>query len=131
METLHFEFTPAVATAATPTPPRPWALAGVLASGNLEVLVEATPPPDAAETDAPPPVCQVEIHTAAHGFSAVWRAVCNDFFARHGAALAGLRISVNDAGATPAVVSLRLDQALREFCPPAQKSDREFQDWHV
>jgi malonate decarboxylase delta subunit len=28
---------------------------------------------------------------------------------------AGLRLSVNDAGATPAVVSLRLDQAVEEF----------------
>ena len=129
METLNFEFTPPASTAPS-TPPRLWALAGVLASGNLEVLVEATTPLE-ANTDATPPVCQVEIHTAAHGFSNVWRAVCHDFFERHGSALSGLRISVNDAGATPAVVSLRLDQAIREFCPPAQKSDREFQDWHA
>jgi malonate decarboxylase delta subunit len=35
--------------------------------------------------------------------------VANDFQARHG--LAGVAVSINDMGATPAVVSLRLDQA--------------------
>ena len=60
--------------------------------------------------------CEVNVNTAAHGFGEVWRAVCEDFFARHDATLlGGVRFSVNDAGATPAVVSLRLDQALREF----------------
>ncbi len=36
-----------------------------------------------------------------------------DFFARH--PLADVRISINDIGATPAIVSLRLDQAVAEF----------------
>ena len=30
-------------------------------------------------------------------------------------ALAGVRVSINDMGATPAVVSLRLDQAVAEL----------------
>jgi malonate decarboxylase delta subunit len=39
--------------------------------------------------------------------------VMKDFFARHRAG--DIRISVNDAGATPAIVSLRLDQALETY----------------
>ena len=128
METLTFEFTPtAPALPSASPPPAPWALAGVLASGNLEVLVEATPSPETP--DDAKPACRVEIRTAAHGFGDVWRAVCNDFFERHGSALAGLRISVNDAGATPAVVSLRLDQAIREFRPPDPGPDLDYQVW--
>mgnify|MGYP002138263106 CR=1 FL=1 len=38
-----------------------------------------------------------------------------DFHARH--ALAGVRVSIHDMGATPAVVSLRLDQAAQELQP--------------
>ena len=37
----------------------------------------------------------------------------DDFFARH--RLGDLRISINDVGATPAVVSLRLDQAIETY----------------
>ena len=40
----------------------------------------------------------------------IWQAVMNDFHARWG--LADVRIAINDMGATPAVVSLRLDQAV-------------------
>ena len=39
----------------------------------------------------------------------------SDFHQRH--PLAGVRVSVNDMGATPAVVSLRLDQAVSELAP--------------
>ena len=79
-------------------------IVGVVASGNLEVLVEP-----ASQTDA----CAIEISTAANGFGEVWQAVMADFFERH--RLGGIRISINDAGATPAIVSLRLDQAIEEF----------------
>ena len=77
---------------------------GVVSSGNLEVLVEPTPDD---------PGCRVEIDTAARGFEAVWAAVVGDFFAR--ARIGGVRISINDVGATPAVVALRLDQAVETF----------------
>ncbi len=73
---------------------------GVVGSGNLEVLVE--PRADAG--------CSVEVETSARGFGHVWEAVLVDFRERH--PLAGLRLSINDMGATPAVVSLRLDQAV-------------------
>ena len=41
------------------------------------------------------------------------RRCCDDFHARH--PLGGVRVSINDMGATPAVVSLRLDQAVAEL----------------
>jgi len=78
-------------------------LVGVVASGNLEVLLE---PIDGGE-------CRVRIETSARGFGATWEAVVQDFHRRH--ALAGVQVSVHDMGATPAVVSLRLDQAVSEL----------------
>jgi malonate decarboxylase delta subunit len=78
-------------------------LVGVVGSGNLEVLVEA-----AAGSD-----CSVHIETSARGFGAIWAAVVRDFHQRH--PLGGVRVSINDMGATPAVVSLRLDQAVSEL----------------
>ncbi|CAD0352724.1 malonate decarboxylase acyl carrier protein [Xanthomonas hortorum] len=77
------------------------ALVGVVASGNLEVLVERVPLDGAMEID---------ILTAARGFGTIWQAVLDDFAARH--PLRDVRISINDVGATPAVVSLRLEQAM-------------------
>ncbi|MDB6000995.1 MAG: Malonate decarboxylase acyl carrier protein, partial [Rhizobacter sp.] len=74
-------------------------LVGVVASGNLEVLVE---PASGAD-------CRVDIDTSARGFGGIWEAVLRDFHERH--ALGGIAISIHDMGATPAVVSLRLDQA--------------------
>ena len=74
---------------------------GVVGSGNLEVLIE---PADLQGG------CSVEIKTAARGFGAIWEAVIGDFNKRW--QLADTRISINDMGATPAVVSLRLDQAV-------------------
>jgi malonate decarboxylase delta subunit len=78
------------------------ALVGVVASGNLEVLVERVLP----DTE-----CEIEIQTAAVGFGAVWEAVVADFVERRSPG--GLRVSVNDGGARPDMVSLRLAQAVR------------------
>ena len=78
-------------------------LVGVVGSGNLEVLVEPAPGTD----------CTVHVETSARGFAPIWEAVVRDFHARH--PLAGVRVSINDMGATPAVVSLRLDQAVSEM----------------
>jgi malonate decarboxylase delta subunit len=83
---------------------RPVALVGVVSSGNLEVLVEE------ADLDGS---CRIVVNTSANGFGKIWEALLTDFSARHD--LANLQFSINDAGATPAVVSLRLDQALEEF----------------
>jgi malonate decarboxylase delta subunit len=79
-------------------------LVGVVSSGNLEVLVE---PADLQGA------CEIEVQTAARGFGTIWQAVMSDFHARW--QLADVRISINDMGATPAVVSLRLDQAVESL----------------
>ncbi len=95
METLQFTFDGGRALA--PFAP---ALVGVVASGNLEVLVEP-----AAGTG-----CRIDVDTSARGFGGIWEAVLRDFHARHG--VGGLTLAIHDMGATPAVVSLRLDQAM-------------------
>jgi malonate decarboxylase delta subunit len=78
------------------------AIIGVVASGNLEVLVERV---------LPDSECQVDIKTAAEGFGAVWEAVVTDFVGRRSPG--GLKLSVNDGGARPDTVALRLAQAVR------------------
>jgi len=99
METLQFRF-----EAGT----RPLAgmpqLVGVVGSGNLEVLIEPVQLNGA---------CEIEVRTAAVGFGATWEAVMADFHARW--QLSDARISINDMGATPAVVGLRLDQAVESL----------------
>ncbi len=72
---------------------------GVVASGNLEVLLEPAPGTEAT----------VIVRTSVEGYGTRWEAVIDRFFARHGVAVA---IEINDFGATPAVVALRLEQAL-------------------
>ncbi|HEX4916733.1 MAG TPA: malonate decarboxylase acyl carrier protein [Limnobacter sp.] len=79
-------------------------LVGVTASGNCEVLLEPS-------TD--PHHCKVQIHTSAQGFGTIWQAVLHDFAQR--SAAGGLHIEIHDVGATPAVVSLRLDQAMEAW----------------
>ena len=79
-------------------------LVGVVSSGNLEVLIEP-----AAQNGA----CTIEVVTAARGFGTIWQAVLADFFARH--RLGDVKIAINDAGATPAIVGLRLDQAVETY----------------
>ena len=72
---------------------------GVVGSGDLEVLFE--PSPDAAT--------HVVVRTSVDGFDEVWKAALERFFARHDVAAS---IEINDFGATPGVVALRLEQAL-------------------
>ncbi|MES2741206.1 MAG: malonate decarboxylase acyl carrier protein [Pseudomonadota bacterium] len=96
METLHYRFEHGSRTVGAPAQ-----LVGVVGSGNLEVLIE-----HAALGGA----CCIEVSTAAAGFGAIWQAVMADFQRRW--QLADTRIAINDMGATPAVVSLRLDQAV-------------------
>jgi malonate decarboxylase delta subunit len=72
---------------------------GVVGSGDLEVLVVPGPTQSAS----------VRIRTSVDGFDDIWRNVLGRFFARYG--LTG-SIEINDFGATPGVVSIRLLQAL-------------------
>jgi malonate decarboxylase delta subunit len=60
MENLSFKLKAPTAAGGT----RTQAIVGVVASGNLEVLVERVLPADA---------CIVDIATAAHGFGALWQ----------------------------------------------------------
>lgn len=103
METLHYRFEHGARRLS-----RPPQLLGVVSSGNLEVLIEAAPLDGA---------CTIEIRTAAVGFGAIWSAVMRDFHQRW--QLADVRIAINDMGATPAVVSLRLDQAAQTMLEDA------------
>jgi len=105
METLRFSFPGGHALPAARS-----CIVGVLGSGNLEVLVE-----NAQQSGA----CSIEVSTSIEGFGPIWEAVVRDFFQRHRAG--DVRISVNDAGATPATVALRLDQALEAYT----QQDRE------
>ena len=84
-------------------------LVGVVGSGNLEVLMERS---------ADPAHCTFFINTSARGFGSIWEAVVQNFQTQH--SLAGVAFSINDMGATPAVVSLRLDQAAAYL--PRQKA---------
>jgi len=72
---------------------------GVVASGDLEVLLD-----EAAHAD----VADVRVRTSVDGFDTVWHATLERFFTH--TPLAG-RWELNDFGATPAVVTLRLRQA--------------------
>ena len=95
LETLHFEF-----------PSGRHALlrksqVGVVASGNLEVLME--PRNTASST--------IRVRTSVSGFRDEWIAIFRTFFQRHDVAAS---IEVNDGGASPPIVLLRLEQALEE-----------------
>ncbi len=98
MEDLNFKHTARQRAGGS----RKMAVIGVVASGNLEVLTERVLP----DTE-----CLLEIKTAAEGFGDVWAAVVADFVDRHSPG--GLKFSINDGGARPDTVSLRLAQAVR------------------
>ncbi|WP_428564437.1 MAG: malonate decarboxylase acyl carrier protein [Solidesulfovibrio sp. DCME] len=97
MEHLEYELPGRPGT----TPARDWALVGVVTSSNLEVLVEKA---------ALGGKCRFVVDTSAKGFGPIWQAVIEDFLAKHPAG--DLLFSIHDNGAPPAVVALRLAQAL-------------------
>ena len=71
---------------------------GVVGSGDMEVLMEPAQKEGA----------HVSIRTSVNGFGSSWKAVLDRFFSRFDGAV---RIHINDAGATPGSVMLRLEQA--------------------
>lgn len=75
------------------------AIIGVVASGNLEVLLERV---------LPDKHCEVDIATPVKGYDDTWKAVVAEFVER--SSPGGLRISINDGGARPDTVYLRLMQ---------------------
>jgi malonate decarboxylase delta subunit len=75
---------------------------GVVASGDLEILLQ---PPAAGD---PSDNVVIRVRTSVNGFDTVWHDVLERFFTR--TPLAG-SWELNDFGATPGVVNLRLGQA--------------------
>lgn len=100
MQTLNFELGPfAGRHGAMQT-----GIVGVVGSGNLEVLFEPQPLDGKV---------RFVISTSVHGFDETWEAVVGAFAERY--RLGDVVVTINDAGATPAVVSLRLMQAVEEY----------------
>jgi len=98
METLSFHYPEALLPVARR------AQVGVVGSGDLEILLEPSGPGGA----------RVMVSTAVEGHGEVWRAVLDRFFSRYQGAVA---IEINDNGATPGVVALRLAQAVERLTP--------------
>jgi malonate decarboxylase delta subunit len=71
---------------------------GVVGSGDLEVLLA---PNDTMQA-------RVVVHTSVDGYSHIWKSVLERFFTRYDGAAS---IEINDFGATPGVVALRLAEA--------------------
>jgi malonate decarboxylase delta subunit len=72
---------------------------GVVGSGDMEVLMEPAHSGGA----------HVSITTSVDGFRDSWKAVFDRFFSKFDGAVS---IQINDAGATPGSVLLRLEQAV-------------------
>lgn len=72
---------------------------GVVGSGDLEVMIEPT---DGNET-------VIEVRTGITGFKEIWEKVLERFIQQQNILA---KISINDFGATPGVVSIRLAQAV-------------------
>jgi len=78
------------------------ALAGVVGSGDLEVLLQ---PHVHGET-------RIVVNTSVDGKGAVWDALLARVFG--GEPLPAASIVINDCGATPGVVRMRIEQAYEE-----------------
>ncbi|WP_332880988.1 malonate decarboxylase acyl carrier protein [Streptomyces sp. NBC_00564] len=96
MRTLHFTFHATV-------PPAQRAHVGVVGSGDLEILLQ---PGDGQGSSVDR--AHVTVRTSVEGFDEIWQATLERFFAR--TPVLGTW-ELNDAAATPALVSLRLAQA--------------------
>lgn len=72
---------------------------GVAGSGDLEILIE---PSDDLQA-------RITIRTSVEGLKDVWKSIFDRFFYANNIAAV---IEINDFGATPGVISLRLAQAV-------------------
>ena len=97
MEHLSFEFD---GGATAPKSGQAYAVAGVVASSNLEVLAQ---PKDLGGK------VRFEVDTTVAHFEDAWKAVFADFVERQQPR--DVLFSINDFAAIPPVVALRLDQA--------------------
>ncbi|MFJ1268072.1 biotin-independent malonate decarboxylase subunit beta [Legionella lytica] len=85
-------------------PATPVVKVGVAGSGNLEVLIK---------TNTNSKQTTIRVNTTVSGFKTTWDAVIERYIEEY--PFAGLNIILNDAGATPPVVSLRLRQAIETY----------------
>ncbi|MBD8005161.1 malonate decarboxylase subunit delta [Bacillus norwichensis] len=76
---------------------------GVVGSGDLEVMMK---PSDDLKVE-------VTIRTGISGYKDTWDVVIHRFFTQHDISAT---VKINDFGATPGVVKLRLEQALEASC---------------
>lgn len=83
--------------------PGPVTKVGVAGSGNLEVLIKVN---TAKKT-------HITVNTSVTGFKSTWDEVIKRYVEEY--PYNGLHIILNDAGATPPVVSLRLRQAIETY----------------
>lgn len=100
MEKLQFEY-----DAGAPAVER--AMVGVVGSGDLEVLLE---PGTAGRTT-------VQVTTSVNGFAPVWKAQLDRVFqgGMFGPQGLAMKVEINDFGATPGVVGMRIAQAFAEI----------------
>lgn len=75
---------------------------GVVGSGDLEVIMEPN------EEN----MVKITVRTGINGFKKTWDALIHRFFEENDVAV---NVKINDFGATPGVVKIRLSQAL-EVC---------------
>lgn len=108
METIKFKFENGKKQVNT----KPF-LVGVVSSGNLEILIESISLNNAFE---------IEIRTPIRGFESVWEAVINDFQLQWD--FSNLRFTINDMGATPSIVNLRLTQAAQALSQELLEGNR-------
>jgi malonate decarboxylase delta subunit len=76
-------------------------MVGVVGSGDLEVLLE---PGTAGQT-------RVRVATSVDGYGSVWQAQLDRLFKADGPDRPAVEIEINDFGATPGVVGMRVAQA--------------------
>ncbi len=100
MEKLTYEF-----AAGQSAPGR--TVSGVVASGDLEVLLE---PGGAGRTT-------VAVQTSVDGYGNTWTALLERLFGA--GSLPAARIEINDNGATPGVVRMRIEQAYEQVATQA------------
>jgi malonate decarboxylase delta subunit len=107
MEKLEFQY-----SAGAPAASR--VMVGVVGSGDLEVLVE---PAAAGRTT-------VRITTSVDGYASVWQAQLDRVFKGDviGSGGPAVEIEINDFGATPGVVGMRIAQAFQAIGKPAGAS---------
>ncbi|MEB0010153.1 malonate decarboxylase subunit delta [Glaciimonas sp. Gout2] len=100
MEKISYEF-----AAGDPATAR--VLTGVVGSGDLEVLIE---PPHVSNRTG---ITTIQVNTSVDGMNNVWEALLRRIFTA--ALLPAMKIDINDFGATPGVVRLRIEQAFEEL----------------